>query len=44
MFETEVRRGFSQVRTTQEYWQSVEEIEREKPPPDERIGRRSRYS
>jgi hypothetical protein len=30
-FETEVRRGFSQVRPTQAYWQSVEEAEREKP-------------
>jgi hypothetical protein len=30
-FETEARRGFSQVRPTQAYWQSVEEVEREKP-------------
>ena len=30
-FETEARRGFSQVRPTQAYWQSVEEAEREKP-------------
>jgi hypothetical protein len=30
-FETEARRGFSQVRPTQVYWQSVEEAEREKP-------------
>jgi hypothetical protein len=29
--ETEARRGFSQVRTTQAYLQSVEETEREKP-------------
>src|SRR5688500_13399288 len=29
-FETEARRGFSLVRTTQAYWQSVEETEREK--------------
>jgi hypothetical protein len=29
--ETEVRRGFSQVRPTQAYLQSVEEAEREKP-------------
>ncbi|HAP41249.1 MAG TPA: hypothetical protein DCQ94_16050 [Nitrospira sp.] len=29
--ETEVRRGFSQVRPTQAYSQSVEEAEREKP-------------
>ena len=28
-FETEARRGFSQVRPTQAYWQSVEEAERE---------------
>ncbi|HEV8327627.1 MAG TPA: hypothetical protein VGQ08_09090 [Nitrospiraceae bacterium] len=31
MFETEARRGFSQVRPTQAYCQSVEEAEREKP-------------
>jgi hypothetical protein len=30
-FETEARQGFSQVRPTQAYWQSVEEAEREKP-------------
>jgi len=30
-FETEARRGISQVRPTQAYWQSVEEAEREKP-------------
>jgi len=30
-FETEARRGFSQVRPTQAYMQSVEEAEREKP-------------
>jgi hypothetical protein len=30
-FETEARKGFSQVRPTQAYWQSVEEAEREKP-------------
>ena len=30
-FETEARRGFSQVRPTQAYWQSVEEAERDKP-------------
>ena len=30
-FETEVRRGFSQVRLTEAYVQSVEEAEREKP-------------
>jgi hypothetical protein len=30
-FETEARRGFSQVRPTQAYWQSVEETERGKP-------------
>ncbi len=30
-FETEARRGFSQVRPTQAYRQSVEEAEREKP-------------
>jgi hypothetical protein len=30
-FETEARRGFSQVRPTEAYWQSVEEAEREKP-------------
>ncbi len=30
-FETEARRGFSHVRLTQAYWQSVEEAEREKP-------------
>jgi len=30
-FETEARRGFSHVRPTQAYWQSVEEAEREKP-------------
>ncbi|MEK7352554.1 MAG: hypothetical protein AAB177_16905 [Nitrospirota bacterium] len=29
--ETEARRGFSQVRPTEAYWQSVEEAEREKP-------------
>jgi hypothetical protein len=29
--ETEARRGFSQVRTTQAYLRSVEETEREKP-------------
>ena len=29
--EAEVRRGFSQVRPTQVYLQSVEEAEREKP-------------
>jgi hypothetical protein len=31
VFETEARRGFSQVRPTQAYVQSVEEAEREKP-------------
>jgi len=30
-FETEARRGFSQMRPTQAYWQSVEEAEREQP-------------
>jgi hypothetical protein len=30
-FETEARRGFSQVRPMQAYLQSVEEAEREKP-------------
>jgi len=30
-FEPEARRGFSQARPTQAYWQSVEEAEREKP-------------
>ena len=30
-FETEVRRGFSQVRPPEAYVQSVEEAEREKP-------------
>ena len=30
-FETEARRGFSQVRPTEAYLQSVEETEREKP-------------
>ena len=30
-FETEARRGFSQVWPTEAYWQSVEEAEREKP-------------
>jgi hypothetical protein len=30
-FETEVRRGFSQVRLTEACVQSVEEAEREKP-------------
>ncbi|CBK40462.1 protein of unknown function [Nitrospira defluvii] len=30
-FETESRRGFSPVRPTQVYWQSVEEAEREQP-------------
>ncbi len=30
-FETEARRGFSHVRPTQAYWQSVEEAEREQP-------------
>ena len=30
-FETEARRGFSHVRLTQAYWQSVVEAEREKP-------------
>jgi hypothetical protein len=30
-FETEARRGFSQVKPTQAYRQSVEEAEREKP-------------
>ena len=30
-YETEARRGFSHVRPTQAYWQSVEEAEREKP-------------
>jgi hypothetical protein len=30
-FETEARLGFSQVRPTQAYRQSVEEAEREKP-------------
>ena len=29
--ETEARRGFSHVRPTQAYWQSVEEAEREQP-------------
>jgi hypothetical protein len=28
--ETEARLGFSQVRPTETYWQSVEEAEREK--------------
>ena len=30
-FEAEVRRGFSHVRPTEAYLQSVEEAEREKP-------------
>ena len=30
-FETEARRGFSQIRPTQAYMQSGEEAEREKP-------------
>ena len=30
-FETEASQGFSQVRPTQAYWQSVEEAERKKP-------------
>jgi len=30
-FETEARRGFSQVRPTEAYVESVEEAEREKP-------------
>ena len=30
-FETEAPRGFSQVRPTEVYWQSVEEAEREQP-------------
>jgi hypothetical protein len=30
-FETDARRGFSQVRPTQAYVQSVEEAEREQP-------------
>jgi hypothetical protein len=30
-FETEARRGFSQVRPTEAYLQSVEKAEREKP-------------
>jgi len=30
-FETEARRGFSQVRPTEAYVQSVEEAEREQP-------------
>ena len=30
-FEPEARRGFSHVRPTEAYWQSVEEAEREKP-------------
>jgi hypothetical protein len=30
-FKTETRRGFSQVRPTEAYLQSVEEAEREKP-------------
>ena len=30
-FETEARRGCSQVRSTEAYWQSVEEAEREQP-------------
>jgi len=30
-FETEARRGFSHVRPTEAYLQSVEEVEREKP-------------
>ena len=30
-FETEALWGFSQVRPTEAYWQSVEEAEREKP-------------
>jgi hypothetical protein len=29
--KTEARRGFSHVRPTETYWQSVEEAEREKP-------------
>jgi len=43
-FETEARLGFSQKRPTQAHRQSVEEVEREKSPPGERIGRRRRYS
>jgi hypothetical protein len=31
VFEAEARRGFSQVRPTEAYRQSVEEAEREKP-------------
>jgi len=34
-FETDARRGFSQVRPTEAYWQSVEEAEREKPAGQE---------
>ena len=30
-FEAEVRRGFSHVRQTEAYWQSVEEADREQP-------------
>ena len=33
-FETEARRGFSQVRPTEAYLRSVEEAEREKPRRD----------
>jgi hypothetical protein len=30
-FETNARRGFSQIRPTQAYWQAVEEAERGTP-------------
>jgi beta-phosphoglucomutase-like phosphatase (HAD superfamily) len=53
-FETEARRGFSHVRPTEAYVQSVEETERKSPPGERigtppkgsgrRVGRRSRYS
>ena len=41
-FETEARRGFSQVRPTEANAQSVEEAERDKPRRAERIGRGNR--
>ncbi len=42
-YEAEARRGFSQVKPTEAYMQSVEEAEREKSAGRE-DGQRSRYS
>ena len=42
-FETDACLGFSQVRPTEAYWQSVESLN-EKSPPGKRIGRHSRDS